>query len=93
MLTCLFRKRRLRRGQPPIISLRLRASPTGLSPRLDAAFQHVSSAYPQPNPGLYLASECTIASWMHLSIGHWSDVAIFFSIATTTFASLRRTAA
>lgn len=51
MLTCLFRKR-LRRGHPPIPSLRLRAIPTGQSPRLDAAFQHVSPAYPQLSPGL-----------------------------------------
>lgn len=52
MLTCLFRKKRLRRGQPPIPSLRLRVSLTRLSLRLDAAFQHVSSAYPQPRPAI-----------------------------------------
>lgn len=52
MLTCLFRKRRLRRGQPPIPSSRLRAPRQGLSSRLDAAFQHVSPASPQSRPAI-----------------------------------------
>lgn len=93
MLTCLFRKR-LRRGQPPIPSLRLRASLTGLSPRLDCGLSaRLSCLPPTPVQALYLASECTIASWMRLSIWHWLDVAIFFPAATTTSASPRRTLA
>lgn len=50
MLTCLFRKTRLRRGQPPIPSSWLRTPLAGLSPGFDAAFQHVSSAYPHASP-------------------------------------------
>ncbi|KAL2288146.1 hypothetical protein FJTKL_04258 [Diaporthe vaccinii] len=49
-----------------------------------------TSLLPTHNPEqpLYLVSDCTIASWMHLSMGHLLDVAIFIPIATTTSAGL-----